>query len=105
MPNFLQTLIANAVAGAGIKLFGVKNARHLALIILDIVSYRNMNPKSDSALTLQVDVLRAMVNDLDEKLSKYPDAPPNDGYIYVLKDGKWWAVAAPGEIIVTDRNI
>ena len=105
MPNFIQTLIANAVASAGIKLFGVKNARQLALIILDIISYRNMNPKSDSALTLQVDVLRARVNDLEEKLSKYPDAPPSDGYMYVFKDGKWWAVAAPGEIIVTDKDL
>ena len=101
MPKLIQTLIAQA----GIKLFSVRNARQLALAILDYISYRNLNPEHESALTIQVETLRARVNDLEEKLSKYPDAPPIDGYMYVFKDGKWWAVAAPGEIIVTYRNL
>lgn len=101
MPNLIQTLIAQA----GIKLFSVRNARQLALAILDYISYRNLNPEKDSALTIQVDTLRARVNDLENKLSKYPDAPPADGYAYIFKDNKWWAVAAPGEIIVTDNNL
>lgn len=97
--NLIQTLIAKA----GIKLFSVKNARQLALAILDYISYKNLTPTDQSALTIQMDVLRARVNDLEEKLSKYPDAPPSDGYMYVFKNGTWWAVAKDGEVIVTDR--
>lgn len=86
------------------KKFGLNSAKNLFKLIIDYISSRNMFPEPESALAIQIDLLKERCKELEEKISKYPEIPPSDDRVYVLKNGHWYIVAEPGEYITTDSD-